>query len=127
LSVGILGAVGCEGKNSRLSHYHETSGLAQMREELVHTTRYIYEILHCHTETREPHREALAPNIQILNIEAMREAPISAGDANMDGEWQDINIHNVLDGTIPLDISHAGGEFAALSDAILSDMTQTKK
>ena len=60
-------------------------------------------------------------------IEAMREAPISAGDANMDGEWQDINIHDVLDGTIPLDISHAGGEFAALSDAILSDMTQTKK
>ena len=38
-----------------------------MREELVHTTRYIYEILHCHTETRVPHREALAPNIQILN------------------------------------------------------------
>jgi hypothetical protein len=57
-------------------------------------------------------------------IEAMREAPISAGDANMDGEWQDINIHDVLDGTIPLDISHAGGEFAALSDAIRSDMTK---
>jgi hypothetical protein len=59
-------------------------------------------------------------------IEAMREAPISAGNANMDGdsEWQDINIHDVLDGTIPLDISHAGGEFAALSDAIRSDMTK---
>ena len=57
-------------------------------------------------------------------IEAMREAPISAGDANMDSEWQDINIHDVLDGTIPLDISHAGGEFAALSDAIRSDMTK---
>ena len=66
--VGILGAVGREGRNSRLSHYHETSGLAQMREELVHTTQYIYEILHCHTETREPHRKALAPNIQILNM-----------------------------------------------------------
>ena len=38
------------------------------REESVHTTLYIYEILHCHTETRVPHREALAPNIQILNI-----------------------------------------------------------
>ena len=65
--VGILGAVGREGRNSRLSHYHETSGLAQTRVELVHTTRYIYEILYCHTETREPHREVLAPNIQILN------------------------------------------------------------
>ena len=68
LDVGILGAVGREGRNSRLSHYHETSGLAQTREELVYTTLYIYEILHCHTETRVPHREALAPNIQILNI-----------------------------------------------------------
>ena len=67
--VGILGAVGREGRNSRLSHYHETSGLAQTLEELVHTTRYIYEILHCHTETRVPHREALAPNIQILNVQ----------------------------------------------------------
>ena len=57
-------------------------------------------------------------------IEAMREAPINAGDANMDGEWQDINIHDVLDGTIPLDISHAGGEFGALSDAIRFDMTK---
>ena len=65
--VGILGAVGREGRNSRLSHYHKTSGLAQTREELVHTTLYIYKILHCHTETRVPHREALAPNIQILN------------------------------------------------------------
>ena len=67
LAVGILGAVGREGRNSHLSHYHETSGLAQTREELVHTTLYIYEILHCHTETRVPHREALALNIQILN------------------------------------------------------------
>ena len=32
------GAVGREGINSRLSHYHETSGLAQTREESVHTT-----------------------------------------------------------------------------------------
>ena len=39
--VGILGPVGCEGRNSRLSHYHETSGLAQTREESVHTTLYI--------------------------------------------------------------------------------------
>jgi hypothetical protein len=31
--VGILGAVGREGRNSRLLHYHETSGLAQTREE----------------------------------------------------------------------------------------------
>ena len=53
--------------NSRLSHYHETSGLAQTCEELVHTTQYIYEILRCHTETCVPHHEALAPNIQILN------------------------------------------------------------
>jgi hypothetical protein len=68
--VGILGAVGREGRNSRLSHYHETSGLAQTHEELVHTTWYIYKILHCHTETRVPHREALAPNIQILNTYA---------------------------------------------------------
>ena len=68
-SVGILGAVGRKGRNSRLSHYHETSGLAQTREELVHTTQYIYEILHCHIETRVPHREALAPNIQILNMQ----------------------------------------------------------
>ena len=37
-AVGILGAVGCEGRSSRLSHYHETSGLAQTREESVHTT-----------------------------------------------------------------------------------------
>ena len=58
--VGILGAVGREGRNSHLSHYHETSGLAQTREELVHTTRYIYKILHCHTETRVPHREAIS-------------------------------------------------------------------
>ena len=65
--VGILGAVGREGRNSRLSHYHETSGLAQTREESVHTTQHIYEILHCHTETCVPHHEALAPNIQILN------------------------------------------------------------
>ena len=35
--VGILGAVGHERRNSRLSHYHETSGLAQTREESVHT------------------------------------------------------------------------------------------
>ena len=65
--VGILGAVGREGRNSHLSHYHKMSGLAQTREESVHTTQYIYEILHCHTETRVPHRETLAPNIQILN------------------------------------------------------------
>ena len=31
--VGILGAVRHEGRNSRLLHYHETSGLAQTREE----------------------------------------------------------------------------------------------
>ena len=36
-SVGILGAVGREGRNSRLSHYHETSGLAQTRGESVNT------------------------------------------------------------------------------------------
>ena len=56
-----------EGRNSCLLHYHETSGLAQTREESVHTTLYIYKILHCHTETCVPHREVLAPNIQILN------------------------------------------------------------
>ena len=67
LCVGILGAVGRERRNSRLSHYHEMSGLAQMCEESVHTTLYIYKILHCHTDTHVPHCEALAPNIQILN------------------------------------------------------------
>ena len=35
--VGILGAVGREGRNSRLSHYHETSGLEQTRGESVNT------------------------------------------------------------------------------------------
>ena len=74
ICVGILRAVGHEGRNSRLSHYHETSGLAQTHEELVHTTRYIYEILHCHTKTRVPHCKVLAPNIQILN----NHCPISS-------------------------------------------------
>ena len=36
--VGILGAIGREGRNSRLLHYHETSGLAQTREESVNTS-----------------------------------------------------------------------------------------
>ena len=75
ICVGILGAVRREGRNSRLSRYHETSGLAQTREELVHTTLYIYEILHCHNETRVPHREALAPNIQILNTSTITQLP----------------------------------------------------
>ena len=66
--VGILRAVGHKGRNSHFSHYHETSGLAQTREESVHTTQYIYKILHCHTKTHVPHCEALAPNIQILNM-----------------------------------------------------------
>ena len=65
--VGILGAVRHEGTNSRLSHYHKTSGLVQMCEESVHTRLYIYKILHCHTKTRVPHHEVLALNIQILN------------------------------------------------------------
>ena len=47
----FLGAVGHEGRNSCLSHYHEMSGLAQTREESVHTRLYIYEIQHCHTKT----------------------------------------------------------------------------
>ena len=88
--VGILGAVGCEGRNSCLLHYHETSGLAQTREELVHTTRYIYEILHCHTETCVPHREVLAPNIQILNIEMVICSRAMEGQGHFCG-WRIIN------------------------------------
>ena len=37
VAVGILRAVGREGRNARLSHYHETSGLAQTREVSVNT------------------------------------------------------------------------------------------
>ena len=35
MAVGILRAVGREGRNSHLSHYHETSGLAQTRDHEV--------------------------------------------------------------------------------------------
>src|SRR5882762_9195134 len=55
------GAVRRKGRIIRLSHYHGTSGLAQMREESVNTKVCMY--------TAQPHHshETLVPNIRIFN------------------------------------------------------------
>ena len=62
--VEILRAIRHEGRNSCLSHYHETSGLAQTHEESVDTNKCAYtKSQHCHTNTCE----ALALNLRISN------------------------------------------------------------
>lgn len=56
-------------------------------------------------------------------LEALRELPTV--DGNEDGfELQDFSLDEVLDGSIPLDISHEGGEFAELTRAIQCTMAR---
>lgn len=54
-------------------------------------------------------------------IEALRELPSVDGN-ELDSELQDISLSDVLDGSIPLEMSHEGGEFAALTHVIQCGM-----
>ncbi|KII92209.1 hypothetical protein PLICRDRAFT_102616 [Plicaturopsis crispa FD-325 SS-3] len=53
-------------------------------------------------------------------LEALRDIPI----ANDDGShtFEDVNIEDILDGSEPLNISHAGGEFEALTQELNSEL-----
>jgi hypothetical protein len=58
-AVGILGGRRAQGIFLRLSHYHGTSGLAQLtRKESVNTNIAYTKSLHCHTETHASPRGA---------------------------------------------------------------------
>ncbi|KAJ7831331.1 hypothetical protein B0H14DRAFT_2592772 [Mycena olivaceomarginata] len=68
------------------------------------------------------------------NPHALRQLPedhVDAGDDGGDHGPGDINIHNIMDGSTCIDISHAGGEFVAtLQDGIereMADMLTKKK
>ncbi|KII93196.1 hypothetical protein PLICRDRAFT_383096 [Plicaturopsis crispa FD-325 SS-3] len=54
-------------------------------------------------------------------LEALRELPI-ANDDNRDHTFEDVNIEDILDGSEPLNISHAGGEFIALTEELNSEL-----
>lgn len=61
------------------------------------------------------------------NFRALRQLPEDRDvDAGADGDDYgpgDINIHNIMDGSTRIDISHAGGEFVAtLQDGIEREM-----
>jgi hypothetical protein len=47
-------------------------------------------------------------------LEALRELPI-VGDDDDEMDLGHVTLEDILDGSEPLDISHAGGEFAALT------------
>jgi hypothetical protein len=51
-------------------------------------------------------------------LEALRELPVDDSDE----DYEDINLRNILDGSQPLDISHAGGEFQALARDVDRDV-----
>ena len=54
-------------------------------------------------------------------LEALRELPVvDEEDSNM--VLEDINMQDILNGDEQLDISHAGGEFAALVTELNSDL-----
>jgi hypothetical protein len=55
------------------------------------------------------------------HLEALRELPVAdEEDSNM--VLEDINLQDILDGDKHLDISHAGGEFAALAAELNRDL-----
>jgi hypothetical protein len=54
-------------------------------------------------------------------LEALRELPLDDDD----GQHVDlgtITVEDILDGSEPLDISHAGGEFSALTKELSQDL-----
>ena len=58
-------------------------------------------------------------------LEALRDPTLnSAGDAVNDGYESDAYGAMVLDGTEPLEVSHAGGEFQELTSRLLGDFCQ---
>ena len=48
-------------------------------------------------------------------LEALRELPIAYDDDDDEIDLGRVTIEDILDGSEPLNISHAGGEFAALT------------
>jgi hypothetical protein len=61
------------------------------------------------------------------NFRALQQLPedraLNAGDYNDDNGSEDIDIHNIMDGSTRIEISHAGGEFVAtLQDGIEREM-----
>lgn len=56
--------------------------------------------------------------------EQLRAIP-EAGDENEDNfEYTDITINEILDGSAPLEISHAGGEYEELRDALVYTLSR---
>ena len=51
-------------------------------------------------------------------LEALRELPM----ADPDEAFEDVNMQDILNGDQPLNISHAGGEFAALAETLGRDL-----
>jgi hypothetical protein len=50
-------------------------------------------------------------------LEALRELPV-VGDDDDEVDLGRITLEDILDGSEPLNISHAGGEFAALTEEL---------
>jgi hypothetical protein len=49
--------------------------------------------------------------------------PVADNGKNPYHVYEDINIDDVLDGTIPLDISHGGGKFTELAKALCANLS----
>jgi hypothetical protein len=54
-------------------------------------------------------------------LEALRELP-TADEDDSNNVFEDVNMQDILNGDEPLDISHAGGEFAALAAELDKDL-----
>jgi hypothetical protein len=58
-------------------------------------------------------------------LEALQHLP-EADEDDLDYEIQDITLSDILDGSVPLDISHGGGEFAELTKALRASLSKDK-
>lgn len=56
-------------------------------------------------------------------LERLRELPVASNDGQ-DYDYEDLTLNDVLDGSIPLDISHAGGEYEELTRAIVISLSR---
>jgi hypothetical protein len=61
---------------------------------------------------------------ELRALEALRELPL-VGDDDNEIDMGHVNLEDVLDGSEPLDISHAGGEFAVLTRDLKQGLWQT--
>lgn len=56
-------------------------------------------------------------------LERLRELPVASNDGQ-DYDYEDFSLNDVLDGSIPLDISHASGEYEELTRALVINATR---